>query len=105
MAKKYLVTLKDFGGDDAYFVVGEATYKWFDSPRPFALVNGKSGAREQVPAEVIAETTLPKGKVKIVEVTSGSCENDRAIQAMEFFEVHDTPPSGKYDGFWNGMIY
>jgi len=104
MSKKYLVHLRDYSGDDCYFVVGEATLNWFDSPRPEAFNKGKTSFNEKIPADVLAEATeTPQNKT--VCVTSGSCENDRAIQAMELFTVLAFKPRGKFTDIWEGMIY
>jgi hypothetical protein len=106
MSKKILVHLRAFDGDDAFFVVGQATFEWFNAPRPAAFDKGKTSYNEKIPAAVLAEATNPDANsAKTVCVTSGSCENDRAIHAMSLFTVTDTPPSGKYDGFYDGMIY
>lgn len=106
MAKKYLVHLKDYTGDDVFFVVGEATYKWFISERPACFAKGKTSYNERIPAAVLAEATeVDEEFPKTVCVTSGSCDNDRAIHAMGLFKIQYLPPSGKFNGFYNGLIY
>lgn len=101
---KILVHLRDFGGDDVFFVIGQETFEWINSPRPACFEKGKTSYIEKVPAAVLEEATI-KNAAKKVQVTSGSCENDRAIHAMSMFETFDLPPSGKFDGFYTGMIY
>lgn len=104
MSKKYLINLSG-QGDQYYFVVGPAAFNWIDSPRP---TNFKDYAvQEAVPADVLAE--LPK-LPKTVHVTTGSCENDRAIFLMEGFafkEIYDRYPAkkGPFDDEWTGCIY
>jgi len=107
MSKKYQVHLRAFDGDDAFMVIGEAAWNWINSPRPAAFAKGKTGVYENVPAEVLAEATAidDEDREEGCFVTTGSCENDRALYLLGLYKYTSRPKSGVYDDFYNGMIY
>jgi hypothetical protein len=83
--KYYRLTFRAFRDGPEVFYVKEATWNWINSPRPkFTSFNA---TEEMLPPEVIAEGGHIKkddsscGKVNCVQVTIGSCENDRALAA------------------------
>ena len=99
---KYLINLSG-GGDQYYLVVGKAAFDWIESLRP---TNFKDySADEPVPAGVLAEATKPMPKTCLV--TTGSCENDRALFLMEGFKVYYSYPKkqGPFEDEWTGCIY
>lgn len=79
----YLVYL-DGMKDHYYFLVGKASWDWINSPRP--SFNQANAQEESIPQAVLDECTQPITE-KEVHVTTGSCENDRAIHLMEGFEL------------------
>jgi hypothetical protein len=106
-SKKYLIHLSG-GGDETYFVVGEATFNYINSPRPPEL-KSVSGVKETIPQAVIDEM-IPE-YVKMIEnpitVTSGSCENDRALFVMFGFKQHDylVWSNKRYESMFEGYLY
>lgn len=100
---KYLIRLDDYSGDTVYMVVGKAAFDWIEAPRPVSL-SRKTLVNERIPAEVLAEATEQPER-KTVEVTSGSCENDRAIHLMNMFKCYERKPRGPFAGEWVGCIY
>lgn len=101
--EKYLIRLDDFSGDTVYMVVGKAAFDWIESQRPPQL-NLSGHINERIPEAVLEEATQ-QPEYKTVTVTSGSCENDRAIALMNLFECLDKKPRGKFAGEWVGVLY
>ena len=102
-SKKYLVHLEG-GGDTYYFVVGQATWDWINSDWP--EFDDSCCVDETVSAEVIAEATeLSPDFDTTVRVTSGSCDNDRAMHLFGLFKTHHKYPRGEYEDCYEGCIY
>jgi hypothetical protein len=130
MSALYMIVLEG-GGDVIVKLVDQETYDWLDSPRPKMIENSAldkscpEAVRQRAYQEyVAAESHWPDEQVKPYEeywpyVTSGSCENDRALWVpasevagakLDFSDVADATNwcvehGIKVNGSWNGCIY
>ena len=89
----YLVMLEGQGDLDMK-LVGKATFDWINSERPDMP---DYSADEEVPAAVLAENPemVERGKTTI-QVTSGSCENDRAMNVVATLTFDSVVEAMKY---------
>ena len=98
---KYLVYLEG-GGDHYWLIVGKAAIDWINSPRP--EFDDSHYFEEPVPEAVRAEcypTMEP-----VCHVTTGSCENDRALHLLEGYKIHSVFPKRiAFEGSWEGYVY
>lgn len=77
MKKMYLIALIGSDGDQEVKLVAAPVWEWINSQRPEEL-SVAGGAYEDVPAAALE--AMPQRAAQCY-VTSGSCENDRALFA------------------------
>jgi len=95
--KLYLVVLREYGGEVTSKFVDKETWDWIHSPPPD--FKGMSSAPDMVPDAVKNNSNWGWSNVEagLFIVTTGSWENDRAIQApgaegtKEFYDLSQTP--------------
>lgn len=108
-AKEMWLLHLEGGGDEEYKLVPKVVWDWVFSPRPAAL-STKSCAEDVIPPEVL--DAMPGMQYARIMVTSGSCENDRAImvRGQEFSTKAETlswilDNNVELDGEWHGCLY
>lgn len=127
----FFMIVLEGGGDVTVKIVDEETFDWLDSPRPKMVDYGAEdkscpeSVRQRAYKEYLeAESRWPSRKTKPYEdfwpdVTSGSCENDRALfvaaltidgEQLEFDTVSEAANwcvehGVKIAESWEGYIY
>ena len=111
MNKNYLIHLSG-QGDDIYIPVSKATFDWINSPRPTFSFNEYS-VEETVPQFVLDDfpNCVPGQENEhgfrpdIVTVSTGSCENDRALHLSCMEGYSHEYITGNWKDVWEGWIY
>src|SRR5436190_7346890 len=86
----YLIHLE--GGGDVYLkIVDKEAFDWIESPRPEMRgysANDTTCPKSQIELRRAEHNSWPGDEFKDTYVTSGSCENDRALSLVTLEEYH-----------------